>query len=70
VIVFSDNGCGISPTIENSIFDSGFSGFGSTGQGLTQAKEDIGHFGGRIFLQESLPEKKTTFVIELLEIDS
>ncbi len=70
LIQVTDNGCGIKPEIQKSVFEPGFSDFGSTGQGLSQAKKDVAHYGGRIFLQESNPEKRTTFAIELLEIDS
>ncbi|MBX2974851.1 MAG: VCBS repeat-containing protein [Ignavibacteriaceae bacterium] len=67
LIDISDNGSGIAESEIEKIFEHGYSTVGSTGHGLYAAKKNLEKYGGRIFLKESLPFVKTTFIIELNE---
>lgn len=63
----SDNGRGIAPSIQKLIFSPGFStkkrGWGL---GLTLARRIIEEYHkGKIWLEESVPNIKTTFILEL-----
>ncbi len=67
VVSVSDNGKGIIPSIQKHIFNPGFStkkrGWGL---GLTLARRIIEEYHkGRIWLHESIPNVKTTFMMEL-----
>jgi len=64
-IEITDNGKGIPETLQEKIFENGFSTSGSTGYGLFYAKETLKKYGGRIYVKNSIPRQRTTFVIEL-----
>ncbi|NOZ75793.1 MAG: GHKL domain-containing protein [FCB group bacterium] len=62
-----DTGAGIPESDRDRIFETGFSGYGGTGQGLPQAREILAKYGGRIYLKSSQIGVETIFTIELLE---
>jgi len=66
-IDISDTGIGISSEEREHIFESGYSGFGNTGNGLSYAREILKKYSGRIFIKESTMGAGTTFTIELKE---
>ncbi len=66
-ISVKDNGMGIAQADLTRIFNQGFSTFGSSGLGLTSAKEMLSKFGGGITVHSEGKKKGTTVTIELLE---
>ncbi len=64
-IEVSDNGQGIPKEKFQQIFENGYSTSNSTGYGLFYSKEMLTKYGGRIYVKSSIPNKKTTLVIEL-----
>ena len=66
IIKFSNNGEPIPKEKWETIFQQGYSEYGSTGQGLYFAREKLKKYGGAIFVLAST-EEETTFKIELNE---
>ncbi len=66
VIKFTNTGEPIPEENWEKIFEQGFSGSGSTGQGLYQSRKILQKYGGRIYVFES-DKNKTVFKIELNE---
>ena len=64
-IEITDNGKGIPEGEQEKIFENGYSSTHSTGYGLYYAKETLKKYGGRIYVKNSIPHQRTTFVIEL-----
>ncbi len=64
-IEVTDNGCGIPEEKQEQIFENGYSTTNSTGYGLFYAKNTLSKYGGRIYVKTSIPNQRTTFVIEL-----
>ncbi len=64
-IEVTDNGCGISKESQKQIFENGYSTTNSTGYGLYYAKSTLSKYGGRIYIKTSIPNQRTTFIIEL-----
>ncbi len=64
-IEITDNGAGIPDDKHEEIFKNGYTTTGSTGYGLFYARETLSKYGGRIFVKNSIPYQRTTFVIEL-----
>ncbi|VAW30587.1 hypothetical protein MNBD_BACTEROID07-1476 [hydrothermal vent metagenome] len=64
-IEITDNGKGIPEGEQEKIFENGYSSTHSTGYGLFYAKETLKKYGGRIYVKNSVPHQRTTFVIEL-----
>ncbi len=64
-IEITDNGKGIPEAEQEKIFENGYSSTQSTGYGLFYAKETLKKYGGRIYVKNSVPHQRTTFVIEL-----
>ena len=63
-VEFSDNGCGIEPSVQSRIFEAGFSGNGQTpGLGLAVCKRVVERHGGAIGVK-SETGRGTTFVLE------
>jgi hypothetical protein len=60
-----DNGKGIPESEVEKIFENGFSTTGSSGYGLYHAREMLSKYGGRIYVKSSIPNEKTSLVIEL-----
>ena len=58
---FTDTGCGISEEDREKVFDRHFSTKPGGGFGLHYAREELAKFGGRVFVQESVPGEGTTF---------
>ncbi|MFA7418313.1 MAG: FG-GAP-like repeat-containing protein [Melioribacteraceae bacterium] len=67
LITISDSGKGIPKEKWEKIFESGYSEKKSTGFGLFHSRELLKKYGGRIFVDESLPLLKTSIAIELNE---
>ncbi len=65
IIEITDNGKGIPRAEQEKIFENGYSTGNSTGYGLFYAKETLKKYGGRIYVKNSTPRQRTTFVIEL-----
>lgn len=66
-IDIKDTGIGILQEEWDKIFESGYSGFGSTGNGLAQSREILNKYGSRIFIKDSQIDEGSTFTIELKE---
>jgi len=64
-IEVTDNGKGIPEDEQEKIFENGYSTTGSSGYGLYHAREMLSKYGGRIYVKSSIPNEKTTMVIEL-----
>jgi len=66
-IDIKDTGIGIPQGEWDRIFESGYSRFGSTGNGLAQSREILNKYGSRIFVKDSQVDGGSTFTIELKE---
>ena len=66
-IKVKDNGTGIPQELHERVFESGYSNFNSTGEGLYQARENLKKYGGRIEVKPQKSKKGATIVIELNE---
>lgn len=64
-IEVTDNGPGIPKEKFEQIFENGYSTTNSSGYGLFYSREILAKYGGRIYVKNSIPDKKTIMVIEL-----
>jgi signal transduction histidine kinase len=67
VIEVEDTGEGLPESLRERIFEEGYSGRGSTGRGLPQARRVLESYGGAIRVTDGAPGQGTTFQILLNE---
>lgn len=65
VCMVSDTGLGITEEVRQRLFHTRFSTHAGGGLGLFRSRQLLGHWGGQVELEKTVPGKGSTFVVQL-----